>query len=153
MKNWLGQDIEVGSWVYRGGGTSTSGTHVAVGVVLRFSGKENKPRVAWKFCPGNNGPRETSGDGSYPVDQLILFEGPEKDRLCLIDSVKTTFKEKYPEPEYSTYVAGLQSGPGWYNDPAYKAARKRYDDDSDLWTKAVTDEINMALTAAGFETI
>lgn len=52
MLNWLGQDVKVGSVVFRGARQGNSSSH-KIGVVESINTETRKARVAWKYeCGG-----------------------------------------------------------------------------------------------------
>jgi hypothetical protein len=50
MKNWLGQDIEVGSFVYRGSRDGNTSSY-KVGVVVDLNEEKQKIKVDWAIEP------------------------------------------------------------------------------------------------------
>lgn len=70
MLNWLGQDVKVGSVVFRGARQGNSSSH-KIGVVESLNEKTRKVRVAWKYELGVQWIRPAQGKPYY-------FEAPYK---------------------------------------------------------------------------
>lgn len=89
MKNWLGQDIELGSLVYRGA-REGNGSSFKIGKVTKFE-LDKPPRVQWLY---EIGPGWAYVDGQYqPTGEkwhkTRKTGSPALDSLVLIDP--TTF--------------------------------------------------------------
>lgn len=64
MLNWLGQDVKVGSVVFRGARQGNSSSH-KIGVVESLNEKTRKARVAWKYELGVEWIRPAQGQSYY----------------------------------------------------------------------------------------
>lgn len=90
MRNWLGQDIQVGSVVYRGARAGNTSSF-SVGVVSRLDEDKGKVRVDWKYGPSNyiwrkrnptdraewldvGIPGRLQGSGSPGIDSVVLID-------------------------------------------------------------------------------
>jgi hypothetical protein len=64
MLNWLGQDVKVGSVVFRGARQGNSSSH-KIGVVESLNEETRKARVAWKYECGGQWIRPTQGKAYF----------------------------------------------------------------------------------------
>ena len=76
MLNWLGQDVKVGSVVFRGARQGNSSSH-KIGVVESINEKTRKARVAWKYECGGQWIRP-DGDKMYFVESPYKLSGKSK---------------------------------------------------------------------------
>ena len=123
MRNWLGQDIQVGSIVYRGARAGNTSEY-KVGVVESLDEDKGKARVHWRFDPYSYfwrtdpaGNRERiksavgrmDGRGSPDINSLVVLDV----NLDVLES-KVELAEEWrnsdmPTAEYEARLAELDS--------------------------------------------
>lgn len=84
MRNWLGQEIEVGSVVYRGARDGNTSTY-KVGTVIKVNEDKRTARVKWHMEP-NPRWRVDEGQPEYTPIRYYGHEGTSSiDTMVLID--------------------------------------------------------------------
>lgn len=161
MRNWLGQDIEVGSWVYRGGRRG-SGSEFKAGKVKKMP-EGKAPRVDWIFAPMSNGTKlyESRSAGNPTFESLVKLDDALSARLDIMNDAMLEFDEQVPPIEYDEFftsrnVPHVQNswGKSWdYGSSEYKRVREEYDLETGQRTAARNDFVNSRLVAAGLPPI
>lgn len=124
MRNWLGQDIQTGSVVYRGAREGNSSSY-KVGVVERLNEEKGTARVNWKYQPyGYHWRKDASGNNERvkAVGSMNSAGSPDIDSLVLVDIDLDLFEAKVeladewknsgmPTVVYEQRLAELDNGP------------------------------------------
>lgn len=113
MKNWLGQEIEQGTVVYRGARSGNSSIFI-IGVVMDVIEENRKARVDWKYfqdtlwissSPGNryriNYPGTTSAKSTLSIDTLVVTDVAVFDNAALrYQLAHDAYTNRMPEHTY-----------------------------------------------------
>ena len=119
MFNWLGEQLEVGSWVY----CCIKRNHICssnVGIIKRIN--RDRAWMEWKFQLNSITEKIVELE-SYihdePINNLILIKSKTKNRLERYSIILEEFENLYPKPSKEDYKDGPLDQYPFYNDPSY----------------------------------
>lgn len=107
MRNWFGQEIKVGDWVYRGA-ADRGGSVYKIGRVKTIKPGKN-PRVDWVFVGRNNRLCSHVGSGNPGVDSLVVLDARSVDILGIVQTSLAEFRE-YPDSNDFFESYGIRRG-------------------------------------------
>lgn len=144
MLNILGQDINVGSVVVRGGQSRTASVH-RIGRVIKIDTAKEKVSVRWEFnldsIPRHCGDNSRS---SVSVHDVVLVPDESLDRIYKMWEASNYFTEHTKRPPHPN-TSGMT-----YFSPQYKQAQKEFNDAVALWEADRKNYINNVLVRLGY---
>lgn len=136
----LGQDLQPGSIVFRGGGNSSGGSEHRVGRVIKVNDEKKTVYVNWIYNIWSDEITSHDVKSTVPSYQVVVLDKKTYERLDLIRDAGVDFRRSNPRPGMSDF-----------NMSDYDQRLRALNDANARWNQEHHNYINHVLVENGHE--